>query len=228
VISEKPSYLFKKTKIQLNYVLRFSPHRAVNTLRLGYKNQSVNTVYWNNRCLFSDTHKIHKNKLWTCCILWQIAKFRNTTISFVVSLCSSVVVEQLYNDRKDFSKIWYFKFYRKSVKKLNFSLNFDKNNRTLHEGRYTFLNISYWIILRMRNLSHKICRENQNTHFVFSNFYFFLGYCAVCGVIWKNIAKPDLPQMTTRCKRIAGWISKYTNVHSEYVIRNGFILQQCL
>jgi hypothetical protein len=29
-------------------------YRAVNTLRLGYKNQSVNAVQWNNRCLFSD------------------------------------------------------------------------------------------------------------------------------------------------------------------------------
>jgi len=30
----------------------FSPYRAVNTLRLGYKNQSVNVVQGNNRCLF--------------------------------------------------------------------------------------------------------------------------------------------------------------------------------
>ena len=32
-------------------------YRAVNTLRLGYKNQPVNAVQWNNRRLFSDTHK---------------------------------------------------------------------------------------------------------------------------------------------------------------------------
>jgi hypothetical protein len=32
---------------------------AVNTLRLGYKNQSVNAVQWNNHCLFSDPHKTH-------------------------------------------------------------------------------------------------------------------------------------------------------------------------
>ena len=30
---------------------------AVNTLRLGYKNQPVNAVRWNNRFLFSDPHK---------------------------------------------------------------------------------------------------------------------------------------------------------------------------
>jgi len=32
--------------------IKTSPYRAVNTLRLGYKNQSVNAVQGNNRCLF--------------------------------------------------------------------------------------------------------------------------------------------------------------------------------
>jgi superoxide dismutase len=35
----------------------YKTYRAVNTLRLGYKNHSVNAVQWNNRCLFSDPHK---------------------------------------------------------------------------------------------------------------------------------------------------------------------------
>ena len=36
------------------------PYRAVNTLRIGYKNRPVNAVQWNNRCLFSDSQKTHK------------------------------------------------------------------------------------------------------------------------------------------------------------------------
>ena len=32
--------------------------------------------------------------------------------------------------------------------------------------------ISRSVLLRMRNVSDKSCRENQNTHFVFSNFFF--------------------------------------------------------
>jgi hypothetical protein len=36
----------------LYFIYRFSPYRAVNTLRLCYKNQSVNAVQGNNRCLF--------------------------------------------------------------------------------------------------------------------------------------------------------------------------------
>ena len=37
-----------------------SPYRAVNTFRLGYKNQSVYAVSGTSRCLFSDKYKTHK------------------------------------------------------------------------------------------------------------------------------------------------------------------------
>ena len=33
-----------KANVKLNCMERFSPYRAVNTLRLGYTNQSVNAV----------------------------------------------------------------------------------------------------------------------------------------------------------------------------------------
>jgi len=43
---------------------------------------------------------------------------------------------------------------------------------TLHEDQYTFLIISHSVLLGMKNLSDKSCRENQNTHFMVSPFFF--------------------------------------------------------
>jgi lipoate-protein ligase B len=39
----------------LNYIQRSSSYRAVNTYRLGCKNQSVKDVWGNNCCLFGST-----------------------------------------------------------------------------------------------------------------------------------------------------------------------------
>ena len=54
---------------------------------------------------------------------------------------------------------------------------------TLHGDQCTVLGISCFFLLRMRNVSEKSCRENQNTHFVFSNF-FLKSYC-----LWENEKK---------------------------------------
>jgi hypothetical protein len=40
--------------------------------------------------------------------------------------------------------------------------------------------------------------------------------------MWKNIVEQDRPQMTIWHMRIACWISKATNIHSEYVILFAF------
>jgi hypothetical protein len=54
---------------------------------------------------------------------------------------------------------------------------------TLHEDVFTFMTISLWILLRMRNVSNIICRENQNTRFMFSNF--FRKSC----LLWNDVGK---------------------------------------
>ena len=41
----------------------------------------------------------------------------------------------------------------------------------------------------MRNISDKSCRENQNTYFVFSNF--FPENLAICEIMWKNMEEPE-------------------------------------
>ena len=40
----------------------------------------------------------------------------------------------------------------------------------LREEQYTIFNVSRSFLFRMRNVSDKRCRENQNTQFLFSNF----------------------------------------------------------
>jgi hypothetical protein len=46
--------------------------------------------------------------------------------------------------------------------------------------------------------------------------------------MWKDIVEPARPQMTIWDMRIAYWIPKATNTHSEYVIVIAFPLQQWL
>ena len=58
-------------------------------------------------------------------------------------------------------------FFRKSCRLWD---NLETMTGTLHEDLYTILIICRSVLLRMRNVSDKSCRENQNTHFVFSNF----------------------------------------------------------
>ena len=65
----------------------------------------------------------------------------------------------------------------------------------LHEDLYTFMTVRRSVLLRMRNVSDKICIENQNTNFTFNKF------CppenrAVYGILWKIMVQPDGPQKT--------------------------------
>jgi hypothetical protein len=42
------------------------------------------------------------------------------------------------------------------------------------------------------------CRENQNTHYMFSNL-FFPESGAVCEIMWKKTVEPERSQMTIHC-----------------------------
>jgi len=51
----------------------------------------------------------------------------------------------------------------------------------LHEDQYTFLSVSHSVLPRMRNVSDKSCRENQNTHLM-QNF-------RESWLSWDNVGK---------------------------------------
>jgi len=79
---------------------------------------------------------------------------------------------------------------------------------TLHEYLGAFMITSRLILHRMRNISDKSFRENQNAYFI---FIFFFENRAVCEEMWKIIVEPDGPQMTIWRIRTACWVPKATD-----------------
>jgi hypothetical protein len=61
--------------------------------------------------------------------LGTFAKLQKATGSFIMSVCPSIHMEQFGFHWTDFDKIWYLRFFQKSVKKIQVSLKSDKNNR---------------------------------------------------------------------------------------------------
>ena len=84
--------------------------------------------------------------------------------------------------------------------------------------------ISRSVLLRMRNVSDKCCR---NTTHALCSIAFFENR-AVFEKKWKNIIQPVTPQMTIWRTRISCWIPKAKNTHSAYVILLAFPLQKWL
>ena len=63
-----------------------------------------------------------------------------------------------------------------------------KATRNLQEDMFKFMITSRWIVLRMRNVSGNICRENQ-THIL--KIFFPPENLASCAILWKNTVQPD-------------------------------------
>jgi len=66
--------------------------------------------------------------------------------------------------------------------------------------------------------------EKIKTHFMSNNFFFENG--AVYEIKLNNILERRRTQITIWRMRIACWVSKATNIHSEYIILTAFLLQQ--
>jgi hypothetical protein len=81
------------------------------------------------------------------------------------------------------------------------------------------------VIFKMNNISDKSCRENQNTRFIFNNFF------PKIVPLRDNVEKYGVARQATddniiRRMRVACWITKATDTHSEYAILIAFPLQQ--
>jgi hypothetical protein len=98
---------------------------------------------------------------------------------------------------------------------------YQNDKDTLHKNKSTFMVISRSVLLRMRNVSDKSCRENQNTHFVLNKifqkivpFMRYVGKFGTAGqVTYGN---------TIRRTRFVCWVTEVTNTNSFYLILTVF------
>ena len=88
---------------------------------------------------------------------------------FVMSVCLSARNNSAPAGRT-FMKFDILVFFQNLFRKLKIRSTLARKTGTLKEDLCTFM-ISPWILLRISNVSDRNCRENQNTHFVFSNFF---------------------------------------------------------
>jgi len=90
-----------------------------------------------------------------------------------VCVSPSIHMEKLSSIEQIFHEIWYFSTFQKSViKPSSYTEILTRITNTLHAGRpmYIYDNISL-ISSWMRNVSDETYRENENTHFMFNNFF---------------------------------------------------------
>jgi len=160
------------------------------------------------------------------------ARLQNCERRLLDSSCLYVRPPVRSSVRSNLAPTWriFMKFiFRKSVQKIQFSLQSDKNNGYFTwRQMYIFDHISL-ILLNVRNISCKICRENQNTHFTFSNF--FSENRVVQEIMWKNMVQPRRLKMTIQygaCALRAGQTKLQTRMYSEYVTLMACLRQQCL
>ena len=95
---------------------------------------------------------------------------------------------------------------------------------TFPECQYTLMIISRSVFLIMRNVTDKICREKQNTRFMFNNFFFRIlcrlrdnlgKHCTAGQATYDNMAHAHCMLNT-----------EATNTHSKHVTLIAFPLQQ--
>jgi hypothetical protein len=127
---------------------------------------------------------------------WLLA---SSCLSVRPSICQSAWNNSAPTERI-FMKFGIWEFFRESVEKIWVSLKSDKNNGcwTWRPIYSAFTTVSRWIILRMRNISDKSCRENQNTRFMYSISPPPPENHAVYEIMWENMAGPDEPHMTIK------------------------------
>jgi hypothetical protein len=112
---------------------------------------------------------------------------RKANISFVMCVCPSI--PSAWNNSSPTGCIFIKLCIFESVVEVQISLIYEIITDTLRENLYTFMETHSLILLRMRNVSEKRCRENKSSHFMFSILLFFSENRAVCEIIWEKYCR---------------------------------------
>jgi len=150
--------------------------------------------------------------------------FEKRLFSFVLSVRPSVrpsfntsVYPPAWNNSGStggiFIKFYVWVFFENLCRIFRSHYNRTRITGTLHEDRYTFFVISPRILLRIK-VPEKII-EKVETYILFAITFFYENR-AVYEIMWKKyILEPDRPRMVIWRMRIARWISKATDTHTQ-------------
>ena len=105
-----------------------------------------------------------------CSLLGAFAKLWEASISFVVSVRPHGTTRLPLDG---FSWYLLFEYFSEICRGNSSSIKISQEWRELTlRPVHIFFVISRLVLLRMKNVVDKICRENRNTHFMFRNFFF--------------------------------------------------------
>ena len=103
-----------------------------------------------------------------CSFLDAIAKLRNASISFVVSVCPSV-----WNNSASTGRNWIkfasWIFFESMQRKIEFLYNLTRITGVEHEGVCTFMILYRWILRTMREVCHAEVVQKVRTYILCSN-----------------------------------------------------------
>jgi hypothetical protein len=115
---------------------------------------------------------------------------------------------------------FFIAFEIKHFSKFNFDQNLTKIPGNLHENVCTFMIAHHWILLKMRNILHKICRENQNTFYIQKPLFQKSCHLWDC---FQNMLRTDDNTVHVLCK-LDNW---GTNINTLAICNNYFLLYHC-
>ena len=133
--------------------------------------------------------------------------FYSSTI-FVMSVCLSVRMEQIRSHWGDFHGILHLGIFTKLCREDSSVIKMRQITGILHEDQYTFWSYLALCFSWIGNVWDRLCRENQNTHFMCSNVFTKIG---LLEGKQKVTLKSYKPQTTIWNKRVlAAYLSLQT------------------